>query len=125
MDTSQIDRIARLVGRATSRRGAVGALFAGFLSVTPGLGVVPSEARRNHRHRGGRSNCGAQYAGCNSGSDCCSGLICKELTNPDAAADFTGTCAYRGGCGKKKDYCQKNRDCCRNFRCSGRECKRR
>lgn len=122
MDGTRFDRLARSIGHATSRRVALGGLAAGLLSAV-GLGVPLAEARR--RNHGGRKNCGAQYAGCNDGSDCCDGLICKKLENPNAAADFTGTCAYRRGCGKRKDYCQKNKDCCRNFRCRGHECKRR
>ncbi len=125
MDEKQFDRLARVVGVAGSRRIALGGLVAGLFSALSGPGAMPAEARRNHRNRGGRKHCGAQYAGCNDGSDCCRGLICKQLTNPNTAADFSGTCAYRRGCGKKKDYCKKNRDCCRNFRCGGHECKRR
>jgi hypothetical protein len=122
VDETQFNRLARSIGFATSRRVALGGLAAVLLSAF-GLGVPPTEARR--RHRGRRKNCGAQYAGCNDGSECCEGLVCKQLANPSAAADFTGTCAYRRGCGKRKDYCQKNKDCCRSFRCRGHECKRR
>jgi len=49
----------------------------------------------------------------------------KKLTTPSVERVFNGTCAYKRGCGKKKDYCEKNRDCCRNFRCKGKKCKRR
>jgi hypothetical protein len=122
VDETQFDRLARVFGRATSRRIALGGLGAGLIAAL-GQGAPLTEARR--RHNGGRQNCGAQYAGCNDGSECCDGLICLRLENPSAAADFTGTCAYRRGCGKHKDYCQKNKDCCRNFRCRGHECKRR
>jgi hypothetical protein len=122
MDEKRFDRLARSVGFATSRRVALGGLASGLLAAL-GPGAPPTEARR--RNHGGRKNCGAQYAGCNDGSDCCDGLICKRLENPSAAADFSGTCAYRRSCGKRKDYCQKNKDCCRNFRCRGHQCKRR
>jgi hypothetical protein len=53
-------------------------------------------------------------------------LICMTLRNPSVEQDFTGTCAYKRGCGRKNDYCDKNRDCCtRKFRCQGKRCRRR
>src|SRR5580765_7344853 len=109
MDEKRFDRLARSVGITTSRRVALGGLASGLLAALR-PGAPPTAARR--RNHGGRKNCGARYAGCNDGSDCCDGLICKRLENPSTAADFTGTCAYRRSCGKRKDYCQKNKDCC-------------
>lgn len=132
MDDTRFDALARTVGAVTTRRTALSGVAAGILG-SVGLAAVLDDVeaqnrrrRRNRdRRRGGRKNCGAQYAGCNKGGDCCTGLICKELRNPSAEANFSGTCAYKRGCGKKNDYCDKNRDCCRKFRCGGRKCKRR
>ena len=128
MDDARFDRLTRSVS-ATTRRTALGGLVLGLLGAA-GLGVdvaeIDAQRRRNrNRNRGGRRNCGQQYAGCNDGRDCCTGLICKELRNPSVEAEFSGTCAYRGGCGKNNDFCKKNRDCCRQFRCQGRKCRRR
>jgi hypothetical protein len=124
MDNKHFDYLIRVFNDATSRRTALRGLAAGAIAAT-GAGALISDidARRKNKNR--RSRCGAQYAGCNSENDCCVGLICKELTNPRTEADFKGTCAYRRGCGKRNDYCDKNRDCCRNFRCSGKRCRRR
>jgi hypothetical protein len=130
MDDTRFDALARTVGAVTTRRAALGGVAAGILG-SVGLAIVLDDVeaqnrrRRRNRRRGGRKNCGAQYAGCNSGGDCCRGLECRELRNPSAEANFDGTCAYRVGCGKKNDYCEKNRDCCREFRCRGHTCKRR
>ena len=133
MEDTRFDQLARSVSAVATRRTALGGVVLGLLGAA-GLGESITEVeaqnrrrrRRNRdRRRGGRRNCGAQYAGCNQGGDCCSGLICKELRNPSAEANFDGTCAYPVGCGKKNDFCEKNRDCCRKFRCSGRKCKRR
>ncbi len=118
MEERQFDRLARMVGAAASRRTALRGLAAGLLGAT-GLGLA-REASGKRRRR-----CGAQYAGCNDKKDCCDGLLCKELRNPGAEAEFSGTCAYKRGCGKRKDYCEKSHDCCRRFRCRGHECKRR
>jgi hypothetical protein len=123
VESTQFDRLARSVGAATTRRTALRGLTAGLLGAI-GLGASASEARRRGRRNRGR-RCGAQYAGCFDGRDCCDGLICQNLTNPSTQDLFPGTCAYRRGCGKKNDYCDKNRDCCRRFRCQGHECKRR
>lgn len=127
MDGSQFDRITRSLGASATRRGALRGLAAGLLSAT-GLGTILEEIdarRRNGRHNNKRRRCGAQYAGCNEDNDCCHGLICKELRNPHASANFPGTCAYKRGCGLKEDFCGKNRDCCRNFRCRNARCRRR
>jgi hypothetical protein len=132
MDDTRFDALARAVGAVTTRRSALHGVAAGIVG-SIGLAAVLDDVeaqnrrrrRRRDRRRGGRRHCGAQYAGCNSGGDCCTGLVCKELRNPSAEANFDGTCAYRVGCGKKNDFCEKNRDCCRKFRCRGRKCKRR
>ena len=131
MDDTRFDQLARSVSAATTRRTALGGMALALLgAVGLGAGVAEIDAQRRrrrnrNRNRGGRRNCGAQYAGCNDGRDCCTGLICKELRNPSVEAEFSGTCAYRGGCGKTNDFCKKNRDCCRQFRCGGRKCRRR
>ena len=124
MDNKHFDHLIRAFGDTTSRRTALRGLAAGAVAAT-GVGALISDIDARKRNRNRRSRCGAQYAGCNSENDCCTGLICKELHNPRAEAEFKGTCAYRRGCGKRNDYCDKNRDCCRNFRCSGKRCKRR
>ena len=126
MDDSQFDRITRSLGAAATRRATLRSLAAGLLATT-GLGALLDkvDARRNGRHNNKRRRCGKQYAGCNEDNDCCHGLICKELTNPHASADFNKTCAYKRGCGLKDDFCGKNRDCCRNFRCRNARCRRR
>lgn len=124
MDTRHFDQLIRAFGDTSTRRTALRGLAAGALATT-GLGAVVSEidARRNNNKR---RRCGRQYYGCNNDNECCHGLICKELENPYQEAQFTGTCAYRRGCGRNNDYCSKNRDCCtRNFRCTNRRCKRR
>jgi hypothetical protein len=122
VENTQFDRLARVVGAATSRRVGLRGLAAGLLGAA-GFGVGASDARRRRSRNRGR--CGAQYAGCFDQRDCCDGLICQNLTNPSAQDLFPGVCAYRRGCGKKNDFCEKNRDCCRRLRCQGRECKRR
>jgi hypothetical protein len=135
VDTSQFDRLARTVGEAATRRTALQGLAAGVLGAI-GLSAASNDTdaqrrrrkrRRKRRNRGGRlSNCGAQYAGCNSDNDCCRGLTCKTLTNPHAEQRFSGTCAYQpAGCGKRNDFCERNHDCCRAFICRGRQCRRR
>jgi hypothetical protein len=116
MDGTQFDRLARTVAAASSRRTALRGLVAGFLGLAGLKAAGDADARRR---------CGEQYAGCNNDNDCCSGLICRTLTNPSAESEFRGTCAYKRGCGKRNDFCKKNRDCCRQFRCRGRRCKRR
>ena len=125
MDSNHFDRITRIVGAESTRRSAVRGLAAGLLGVT-GLGTVVQkiEARRRGRNNNKRTRCGRQYYGCNNDNECCNGLICQELKNPYAEAEFKGTCAYRRGCGKKNDFCGKNRDCCRNFRCRNKRCRR-
>jgi hypothetical protein len=127
MDSSHFDRLVRSFGASASRRTALRGLVAGVLGAT-GIGATLSELDARRRRRRGNRNrrrCGKQYDGCNRESDCCDGLICKQLTNPNAEAKFDGTCAYKRGCGKKNDYCGKNRDCCRQFQCRGKRCKRR
>lgn len=136
MEDTQFDALARSVGAVTTRRFALRGMAAGLLGAV-GLGAVLGDAdaqRRRRRRRdrdrrrrggGGYRNCGAQYAGCNGGSDCCQGLICQELRNPSTEANFSGTCAYKRGCGRKNDFCETNRDCCRKFRCRGRKCRQR
>jgi hypothetical protein len=126
MDGSQFDRLTRSVGGAATRRGALRGLAAVLLAATGLDAVVESvDARRDGRRNNKRRNCGRQYAGCNEDNQCCHGLICKELTNPHASAEWKGTCAYKRGCGLKDDFCGKNRDCCRNFRCRNARCRRR
>jgi len=124
MDTKQFDSLIRAFGETTSRRTALRGLAAGAMAAT-GIGALLGESDARRRNRNRRSRCGKQYAGCNSENDCCRGLICKELQNSTAQAEFKGTCAYRRGCGKRNDYCDKNKDCCRNFQCDGKRCKRR
>ena len=131
MDDTRFDALARSVGAVTTRRTALHGAAASVLGAI-GLAAVLDDAdaqnrrrRRRDRRGSGYRNCGEQYAGCNSGGDCCAGLVCQELRNPSAEQNFRGTCAYRRGCGKKNDFCEKNRDCCRKFRCRGRRCRRR
>jgi hypothetical protein len=132
VEDTRFDALARSVSAMTTRRGALRGAAAGILG-SMGLAAVLDDAdaqnrrrrRRRNRRGSGARNCGAQYAGCNRGSDCCQGLICIELRNPSAEQNFSGTCGYRRGCGRKNDFCQKNRDCCRKFRCRGRKCRRR
>jgi hypothetical protein len=128
MDSSQFDRIARSFGAAASRRTALRGLAAGLLgAVGLGSSLDAIEARRRRRRRGDDRNrrCGAQYDGCNDERDCCEGLVCIRLSNPNAEQKFEGTCGYKRGCGKKNDYCRRNHECCRSFRCRGKRCKRR
>ena len=115
MENTRFDRLARFVGAAGSRRAALRGLAAAMLGFAGLRAAGEADARR----------CGAQYAGCNNENDCCTGLICKELTNPNAQSNFKGTCAYKRGCGKRNDFCRSNRECCRQFRCRGQRCKRR
>ncbi len=126
MDSNHFDRLTRVFGIESTRRVALRGLAAGMLGAT-GFGALLSEieARRRGRNNNRRTRCGRQYYGCNDSNDCCHGLVCEELHNPYAEADFKGTCAYRRGCGLKNDFCGKNRDCCRNFRCRNKRCKRR
>jgi hypothetical protein len=132
VEETRFDALARSVGAGATRRSALRGVVAGLLG-SIGLAAVLDDAdaqnrrrrRRRNRRRSGRRNCGAQYAGCNTGGDCCTGLECRELRNPSAEQNFDGTCAYPVGCGKKNDFCEKNRDCCRRFRCRGRKCRRR
>ena len=125
MDNRHFDHLIRAFGDVTTRRTALRGLAAGAVAAS-GIGALASEIdARRRRNRNRRSRCGKQYAGCNSENDCCTGLICKELQNPNAQAEFKGTCAYRRGCGKRNDFCDRNKDCCRNFQCSGKRCKRR
>jgi hypothetical protein len=115
VDGTQFDSLARIVGAAGSRRAALRGLAGGLVGFA-GLKTAGEVGARR---------CGAQYAGCNNDNDCCTGLICRALTNPSAESEFDGTCAYKRGCGKRNDFCKKNRDCCRRFRCRGRRCRRR
>jgi hypothetical protein len=125
VDGPQFDRLVeRTFGAAASRRTALQGLAAGLLGAA-GLAVSETEAKKRHRRKRHNNRCGAQYAGCDTGRDCCEGLICKKLENPSAESAFSGTCAYKRGCGKKNNYCDKNRDCCRRFKCKGHKCKRR
>ena len=41
--------------------------------------------------------------------DCCHGLICKTLSAPSGDAEFSGTCAYQRGCGKKNDFARRTK----------------
>jgi hypothetical protein len=114
MESVTFDGLARAVGSAATRRGALRGLAAALLGAA-GLGAAREASAR----------CGRQYDGCNNDKECCNGLICKTLQAPRAEANFDGVCAYKRGCGKKNDFCTKNKDCCRKFRCSNRKCKRR
>lgn len=123
MGRIQFDHLIRAFGTANTRRRTLRGLAAGALATTGVEAAVREfDARRRKNRRG---QCGQQYAGCNSATDCCHGLVCKPLENPSVEAEFTGTCAYKRGCGKRNDYCSKNRDCCRTFRCRNKRCKRR
>ena len=113
MDSKRFDRVSRLVGEQTDRRGmfkvaagsALGVLGLSALGRAVAAQDVTAEAS------------GFLGDPCQQNNDCKKGLECDRGND---------TCRYRAACGGKKDEaCQEDRDCCGRLKCKGQRCKGR
>lgn len=109
MDTTQLDRWARTIAMARSRRGAMGLLIAGALA-----GMVESEgiAKNKGKGKGQKRGCKKSEKKCGKKcirkGDCCSSddcVYCRgEVCQPDGTCRCNpGTSVYNGVCGHKPD----------------------
>jgi hypothetical protein len=95
MDPTRFDRCAKTLAAAGTRRGALGGLLAGTLSL---LGLVDAAAKKR-RHATAEGPCGngsGKANACEKDKDCCT-RFCKK-----------GRCR----CKKLGQGCKKNRNCC-------------
>jgi hypothetical protein len=101
METSSFDRIARLLGGATSRRASLGIAVAALLGAT----AAPATARRPRR----QGPCGdfSRAANiCTTDSDCCTGICNSPLGKDNKDGAGRCRCVHRGGA------CTEDRNCC-------------
>jgi hypothetical protein len=113
VDSTQFDRISRVIGEQPSRRGMIKA-SAGAALAAVGLGAFAGGALAAQGYRD---------------DDCSQNAnVCKKGLKCDTS-DFT--CQYTHKCGgqergKKGNACKKNNDCCRkkNLICQNKKCKR-
>lgn len=113
MDEGRIERVARALGGATSRRGAMAGVLAAMTTVmaTPDL-----NARRGGGPGGGGKNrCGRAKAKCKDDRECCTG-VCRP-----GSTGGQGRCACLAG-GKS---CTVTKNCCNGFVCREGRCQKR
>jgi len=124
VDSTRFDRISRVVGEQTDRRGML-KVVAGSALAAMGFGAFAGGARAETGFRG--DSC----SGCprNSGCFCKKGLYCTSSSSD-------GTCQYKYECGNQQrgrldDACRENNDCCNNpktgqdYICRRQKCERR
>ncbi|MFM9105428.1 MAG: hypothetical protein ACKOWF_01865 [Chloroflexota bacterium] len=103
MDTSSFDRIARLLGGATSRRAGLGAAAAALLGAAAPTLAAPAAA-----NPGSSSQCGKRVSSrCESNADCCNGRC--NLEKGKLNKDGLGRCR----CSRRGEQCGDDKDCCR------------
>ncbi|MFM9105429.1 MAG: hypothetical protein ACKOWF_01870 [Chloroflexota bacterium] len=97
MDKASFDRIARLLGGASSRRAGLGAAAAALFGA-----AAPAAARP-----GGSSQCGQRKnSACRKTSECCSGVC--DLSRGKENRDGLGRCR----CARRTEKCKSDKDCC-------------
>ena len=110
MDHTSFDRIARLLGGATTRRAGIGAVVASLAS-TSFAGDIAARAR----HIKPEGPCGDRSGKanrCTKGSQCCTGY-CKK-----GKKGKTGRCR----CLKRGKACTEDKNCCRGLPCTDGTC---
>ena len=112
MDDSRFDRLSRMVGEQTDRRGMLKAVAGGTLAMVS-AGVLGRTAFAQDVEA--ESN-GFKGDKCKKNNDCKKGLKCGS----------NDRCKYKKNCGGKKgDACKNNGDCCGDLRCKNKRCKRK
>ncbi|MGI9254513.1 MAG: hypothetical protein ACR2J8_12260 [Thermomicrobiales bacterium] len=116
MDQSSFDRVARLLGSATSRRAgleaALGAVF--------GAGALTADASAKKRgHPSSEGPCGPTRKdnACSRDSDCCTGLCNTRHAHRNTDKAGRCRCRQRGGA------CTETRNCCNSLGCFGGVCR--
>jgi hypothetical protein len=110
MDHSSFDRIARLLGGATTRRAGIGAVVASLASASL-AGDIAAKARRIEP-AGPCGDGSGKDNRCTKGSECCTGY-CRKGKNGK-----TGRCR----CLKRGKTCTQNRNCCGSMPCTDGKC---
>jgi hypothetical protein len=113
MDHATFDRIARMLGAATSRRAGIGAAAAAMIAGAASAGGIAAAGRRVS----GEGPCGdgAQRDNvCTRNADCCTGVCMK---NP-AGKRKKGRCR----CYHRGERCAANRNCCGSLTCVEGRC---
>ncbi|MGI9254615.1 MAG: hypothetical protein ACR2J8_12790, partial [Thermomicrobiales bacterium] len=114
MDHRSFDRIARLLGAATSRRATLRSVIAAALG---GGAVSGAEAKTSHPYRHDRPDaqgpCGkGKKSRCRKHSDCCT----RYCDKPNGRL---GRCR----CIKANNPCTEKQTCCKGLACSGGTCR--
>ncbi|MGI9254075.1 MAG: Dickkopf N-terminal cysteine-rich domain-containing protein, partial [Thermomicrobiales bacterium] len=150
MDQRSFDRLARLLGRATSRRSGIKAALGAAL----GLGAIDASARgATDRHSRPATEGPATEGPCGSGSrkdnvckknsQCCTGICelatgkknkdkkgrCRCLANGKTCGQDKNCCSssvcFKGVCGdcrRKNQTCDESTDCCGDAICFSGSC---
>jgi hypothetical protein len=114
VDDSRFDKLSRMVGEQTNRRGMLKTAAGGTLALV-GLGALGRVALGQDVNA--QSN-GFEGDDCDNNNDCRKGLECDQDRN---------RCEYKSNCGGKKGQaCKNTGDCCKNknLKCKNKKCKR-
>ena len=124
MDQAAFDRIARLLGGASTRRQGIAAALGGMLGLaavtTERDAAVAAPASRGHKRRPrpeGPCGDGTRKDNiCTRNADCCTNICNLELGKKNV--DRKGRCR----CMRRGQPCKADRNCCNTLTCNGEVC---
>lgn len=128
MDSDRFDALSRTLGKPESRRGALATLaaLAGFGALAPN--ELDAKKKKKKKKKKKPPPCKTTNQNCNSGSDCCKGLICAVGSFQEECESVDGdVCCLTPGkaCSHTCDCCGSGSICATDDKCclvSGANC---